>query len=161
MESPVEQVEVGDRVEVRRGRHTGATGFVVSVERSAGTLTFISLGNVNYKVPIDMVSFTPDHRALQFTPERGYNVKQGDTVIVVRGDYKGSCGTVTRVSLENKVLEVAPPGNPGVSNIHVVVGITAHLQSISILSNSLSPASRMLLPPVIVMKISVTSGKSC
>ncbi|KAH0826000.1 hypothetical protein J3R83DRAFT_7469 [Lanmaoa asiatica] len=112
-EGPVEQVQIGDMVEVRHGPHTGKTGFVFSVERPASTLSFVSSDNVVYKVPTDTVSFTPDRRTLQFSPERGYDVRQGDTITVLRGDYRGVYGTATKVCLESKVLEITPLGSPG------------------------------------------------
>lgn len=126
IKSLVEQVEIGDTVEVRRGSHAGQTGVAFSVERLAGMLSFMSSDNVLYKVPIDTVSFTPDHRALQFSPERGYNVRQGDVVMVIRGDHRGASGTVINVNLESKILELAPSESPMVSCVHIVVGTTSH-----------------------------------
>ncbi|KAI9455307.1 hypothetical protein HD554DRAFT_2042815 [Boletus coccyginus] len=52
----------------------------------------------------------PDHRALRFSPDRNYDVKQGDAIVVIRGDYRGKYGTVTRVCLDNRVLHVDPLG---------------------------------------------------
>ncbi|KAH0826466.1 hypothetical protein J3R83DRAFT_5467 [Lanmaoa asiatica] len=111
-DNSLEQVEVGDRVDVKCGPHTGGTGFVLSVQRLAGTLTFVSTHPVDrsrkYRVSIDSVTFTPDHRALKLTTDRGYNVKRGDAVVVIRGDHRGMAGTVVRVLTENRALEVAP-----------------------------------------------------
>ncbi|KAG6370385.1 hypothetical protein JVT61DRAFT_12106 [Boletus reticuloceps] len=110
-DNSLEQVEVGDQVDVKCGPHTGGTGFVLSVQRPAGTLTFVSTHPVDrshkYRVSIDSVTFTPDHRALKLTPDRGYNVKRGDAVVVIRGDHRGKAGTVVRVLTENRALEVA------------------------------------------------------
>ena len=160
MESPTEWVEVGDMVEVRRGSHAGKTGIVVTVKWPAGTLTFVLPDSAYFRVPIDAVTFTLDCRVLQFSPDRSSDVKQGDTIVVIRGDYRGKYRMVTRVCLDNKVLHIDPLGSPGVSNINVTVIIALYLWPISLLSSFLSPTSCTLSPPV-VTKISNMWGKRC
>ncbi|KAF8547337.1 hypothetical protein OG21DRAFT_1490316 [Imleria badia] len=110
VDSSVEQVEVGDTVRVTSGPLASKIGFVLSVKRLASTLTFYSIHSDDlhhkYEISITSVTFLPDAHGLKFTHEWGYNVREGDGVIVVRGDHRGKSGTVSRVHLEERVLDI-------------------------------------------------------
>lgn len=62
-------------------------------------------------VPVSLVTCTPPGNALKFSPDRGYNVRVGDAVVVVRGKSIGAKGVVGAVDLDTKTLEVVPPVN--------------------------------------------------
>lgn len=113
-----DSVQVGDTAEVKSGSHEGFSGRITQVNRLAGTLNIIGLHSPfrgrQVEVPLTCVDFTPDHRALRFTADRGYDVRQGDPVVVVRGDFIGKSGMVTQVNLDRKTLDVASTFNPSV-----------------------------------------------
>jgi hypothetical protein len=117
----VDSVQVNDAVEVISGTYTFKRGYVIQVNRLAGILTFTSSDESDhghkYDVAISVVDFMPDHRALKFTPERGFNVAPGDFVVAVRGDYIGKGGVVTRVCLDQEVLDIASNANSNVSQL--------------------------------------------
>ena len=120
-----DDVQIGDIVDLRGGCDRGYNrGYVTEVRRADGTLTFVSTEHdrvgQRFEVPISAVHFIPDPRAMKFTPDRGYNVKPGDLVFVVRGDHRGKTGTVSQVSLEEKALVISyhpGPQDPQVSSV--------------------------------------------
>ena len=66
------------------------------------------------------VEFTPDSCALQFSADRGYDVRKDDPVVVVRGDFIGRSGTVFQVNLDQKTLDVASTFNSSVRVMHTL-----------------------------------------
>jgi hypothetical protein len=116
-----ECVQICDVVDVVTGTHERGHGYVTEVQRLTGILKFRSSDPATHghsiEVPISVVLFKPDDCAFKFTPDQGYNVRQGDVVITVRGDHIGKSGTVSRVRLEEKLLDIAWDMDPQVSYI--------------------------------------------
>ncbi|KAG1806322.1 uncharacterized protein HD556DRAFT_1302827 [Suillus plorans] len=77
---------MGDYIEVLIGEHIGKCGIVRWLPKGADSLWFQD-GTLNIPVPISFIRRThlPHLQTLQYTKDRGYDVKPGDVVRVVRG----------------------------------------------------------------------------
>ncbi|KAF8836033.1 hypothetical protein BDN67DRAFT_984219 [Paxillus ammoniavirescens] len=97
-----EQIQIGNNLEVVSGPHKGTFWPVHSVNRLASQVHFqytdYSLQQYDRDVPIASVAFKPHSKALQFSAVWGYDVKQGDPVVVVWRESRGRKGT-TRFTL--------------------------------------------------------------
>jgi transcription elongation factor len=82
----VDSIQIGDYIEVLFGEHIGKCGIVRWLPKGADSLWFQD-GTLNFPVPISFIRRThlPHLQTLQYTKDRGYDVKPGDVVRVVRG----------------------------------------------------------------------------
>lgn len=102
-------------VEVLTGPHERDSGIAIEVQRLVGTVKFVvHHSSRQIEVPLTSVKFTPDPHALRFTADRGYDVRKGDHVVVVRGDFRGRSGMVYKVDLDQKTLDVGSYCTPPV-----------------------------------------------
>jgi len=113
-------IQIGDTAGIVSGPHIGVSGIVETVQRTSGMICMLTYSFHSAKelsgttvppprridVPISSVTFQPPLNALRFSVERGYNVKRGDSVVVVRGESRGRNGVVCKVNLDNKTLSV-------------------------------------------------------
>ncbi|KIJ09726.1 hypothetical protein PAXINDRAFT_17203 [Paxillus involutus ATCC 200175] len=115
VESPTEDIQSGDIADVVAGPHVGVRGAVTSVHHLAGTVQLSPLPphlGPPFNIQRSSVTFTPHPQALKFSHARGYDIRLGDHVVVVRGDGVGKTGVVSQVDLDKKVLKVAATWNP-------------------------------------------------
>jgi transcription elongation factor len=101
----VESIQIGDCVEVLVGEHIGKCGIVRWLPKGGGTLWFQD-GTLYIPVPIAVVRRThlPHLQTLQFTKDKGYDVKPGDIVRVARGPEYQTKGIVRSVDFPNARL---------------------------------------------------------
>lgn len=115
-----DSVQIGDAVDVYEGSHRGERGYVTEVHQLAGTLKFVSsreeTSGHQFVVPILVTAFKPDPRVLKYTVERGFDVRPGEDLIIMRGKHRGKRGIVSRVRLEDKSLDIAHHLEPHVSS---------------------------------------------
>ncbi|KAG2052067.1 hypothetical protein BDR06DRAFT_1058054 [Suillus hirtellus] len=80
----VDSIQIGDYIEVLFGEHIGKCGIVHCLPKGADSLWFQD-GTLNFPVPISFIWRThlPHLQTLQYTKDRGYDIKPGDVVRVV------------------------------------------------------------------------------
>jgi ribosomal protein L24 len=117
-----DSVQIGDTACIKTGLHEGFVGCVTEIKRLAGTLTIVGKlaksCSHHVEVPVMSVEFVPSSCALRFTADHGYDVRTDDPVVVIRADFIGRSGTVSRVNLDQKTLDVALTFNPSVCVMH-------------------------------------------
>jgi ribosomal protein L24 len=118
IEDSPDVIQVGDTAQVKSGPHTGMQGIVEFVQHTPGIVRLRCLvPSCHIHVPISSVTFTPPVAALRFSAARNYDVRTGESVVVVRGNYIGRSGVVSKVDLDRKTLDVASTWNPSVCGI--------------------------------------------
>ncbi|KAG1778618.1 hypothetical protein EV702DRAFT_1044479 [Suillus placidus] len=102
----VELIQIGDCVEVLVGEHIDKCGIVHWLPKGGDCLWFQD-GTLYIPVPIAVVRRThlPYLQTLQFTKDKGYDVKPGDIdigqkVFIIGGDRKGYRATLYSLSVE-------------------------------------------------------------
>ena len=83
-------------------------GFVRTVELiSSSTVYLWTVAPVfpHIAVPVMSLIFLPPSNALRYLAEKGYNVRSGDAVEVVRGHQIGRRGIVGEIDFQKKILE--------------------------------------------------------
>ncbi|KAG2744347.1 hypothetical protein P692DRAFT_20745766, partial [Suillus brevipes Sb2] len=99
----VESVQIGDSIDVLVGEHMGKSGIVRWLSKGGNYLWFQHESS-NIPVPIKTVQRIPNLQTLQFTQDRGYDVKAGDVVKVARGPEYSTKGVVQSVDFPNARL---------------------------------------------------------
>ncbi|KAG1765585.1 hypothetical protein EDD22DRAFT_845374 [Suillus occidentalis] len=101
----VELIQIGDCVEVLVGEHIGKSGIVRWLPKGGGTLWFQDR-TLYIPVPIAVVRriHLPHLQTLQFTKDKGYDVKPGDIVRVARGPEYQMKGIIRSVDFPNAHL---------------------------------------------------------
>jgi transcription elongation factor len=112
-EPPPDSIQIGDSIEVIAGEHRGKCGIVDWFPMGGTDIWFRdastndddkSGGPLTIQVPATVVRRTNLRKTLEFTKERGYDVKPGDVVSVARGPEFGAEGVVQMVDLPNAHL---------------------------------------------------------
>jgi transcription elongation factor len=99
----VESIQIGDSIDVLVGEHMGKSGIVRWLSKGGNYLWFQHESS-NIPVPIKTVQRIPNLQTLQFTQDRGYDVKAGDVVKVARGPEYSTKGVVQSVDFPNARL---------------------------------------------------------
>lgn len=100
-----ESIQIGDQIEVLVGQHMGKTGTVRWLPKASNDLWFQD-GSSSIPVPTAAVRRIPNLQTLRFTQDRGYDVKPGDVVKVVRGPEYPTKGVVRSVDFLSAHLTV-------------------------------------------------------
>ncbi|KAG1847298.1 hypothetical protein C8R48DRAFT_677640 [Suillus tomentosus] len=126
-------IEIGDFIQVLDGEHTGKRGVVDWLSKGDSNLWFRDLftpvdksGLSSISVPIAMVQRTDLTRTIQYTKERGYDVKPGDTVSVARGPEYGAKGVVQSVDFPNARLTLLCDGDRSLVDVQIRFIIKLH-----------------------------------
>lgn len=123
-----DSIEIGDFIQVLDGEHVGKRGVVDWISKGESKLWFRDIitpddtqsGLSSILVPTAMVQRTDLTQTLQYTQEKGYDVRPGDTVSVARGPECGATGVVQSVDFPNATLTLLCDGDHSlVSNIHL------------------------------------------
>ncbi|KAG1892961.1 uncharacterized protein F5891DRAFT_986285 [Suillus fuscotomentosus] len=118
LEPPPESdsIEIGDYIEVLDGRHMGKRGVVDWYAKRSTYLWFrdvltqdgreTSSGLSSISVPVAMVRRTSLTHTIQYTKDKGYDVRPGDVVTVARGPEYQAKGVVHSVDIPNAHLTI-------------------------------------------------------
>ncbi|KAG2135082.1 hypothetical protein DEU56DRAFT_756723 [Suillus clintonianus] len=116
-----ESIEIGDNIRVGDGPHAGKFGIVTWITSGSTYLWFRdvctqddteSSGELSsISVPTAFVQRTNLTHTLQYTKERGYDVRPGDVVSVVRGPEYEAKGFVHSVDFPNARLTLVSDGD--------------------------------------------------
>lgn len=112
-------IEIGDFIQVLDREHTGKHGVIDWLSKGDSNLWFRDLftpvdtksGLSSISVPIAMVQRTDLTWTIQYTKERGYDVKPGDTMSVSCGPEYGEKGVVQSVDFPNAHLTLLCDGD--------------------------------------------------
>ena len=99
-------VKISDTALVLFGPSTGYIGTVEAISSPMVSLWPLDPLLSSIMVDIHDAIFEPPANALCYSAEHGYNVKSGDTVMIVRGRWLGKRGIIGVVDLDKKTLEV-------------------------------------------------------
>ncbi|KAG1781412.1 hypothetical protein EV702DRAFT_1041938 [Suillus placidus] len=127
-----ESLQIGDEIEVCAGEYMGKCGIVVWFPIGGTTLWFRAEGNIKDELinaPTAFVQRIRPFKTLQFTKERGYDVKPGDVVIVARGPEFQTQGVVQAVDFANARLTLISEGD--YSLVNVPIGFTMKLSNVN------------------------------
>ncbi|KAG2746206.1 hypothetical protein P692DRAFT_20738644, partial [Suillus brevipes Sb2] len=116
-----ESIEIGDNIRILDGPHTGKFGIVTWIATGSKYLLFrdicaeddtvINGGLSSISVPIAIVQRTNLTQTLQYTKERGYDVRPGDAVSVIRGPEYQAQGLVHSINFPNACLTLSCDGD--------------------------------------------------
>ncbi|KAG2122206.1 hypothetical protein BD769DRAFT_1746834 [Suillus cothurnatus] len=120
-------IEIGDFIQVLDGEHAGKRGIVDWLSKADTKLWFQDFftpvdtesGLSSISVPIAMVQRTDLTQTIQYTRERGYDVKPGDVVNVARGPDYGAKGVVQSVDFPNARLTLLCDGDRSLINVQI------------------------------------------
>ncbi|KAH7905472.1 hypothetical protein BJ138DRAFT_1118437 [Hygrophoropsis aurantiaca] len=108
---PSDRIQLGDIVEVIHGPSIGMSGMVTWLDPQFAEVTFFNVEqNQNVTVPIMWTTYSPSPHVVRFSKERGYDLKAGDQIRVVRGELYGTPGEVTIVDIVAKTLTFKQSG---------------------------------------------------
>ncbi|KAG2739763.1 hypothetical protein P692DRAFT_20881415 [Suillus brevipes Sb2] len=127
-----ESLQIGDEIEVCAGEYMGKCRNVVWFPIGGTTLWFRAEGNIEDELinaPTAFVQRIRPFKTLQFTKERGYDVKPGDVVIVARGPEFQTKGVVQAVDFANARLTLISEGD--YSLVNVPIGFTMKLSNVN------------------------------
>jgi ribosomal protein L24 len=123
-----DSIEIGDHIQVLDGEHAGKRSIIDWFAKGETSLWFCdvftantepSIGLLSISVPIKMIQRMNLLQTIQFTKERGYDIRLGDTVSVVRGPEFGMKWLVHHVDFPNASLVLLCDGDKSlVSFIH-------------------------------------------
>ncbi|KAG1836146.1 hypothetical protein DFJ58DRAFT_847138 [Suillus subalutaceus] len=101
----IKSIQIGDFIEVLIGEHIGKCGIVHWLPKGGDNLWFQD-GTLHIPVPISVVQWMhlPHLQTLQYTQDKGYDVKPGDVVRVTRGPEYQTKGVVQSVDFPNARL---------------------------------------------------------
>lgn len=99
----IESIQIGDSIDVLVGKHMGKSGVVRWLSKGGNYLWF-QHESLNIPVPIKTVQRIPNLQTLQYTQDRGYDVKAGDVVKVAHGPEYSTKGVVQSVDFPNTSL---------------------------------------------------------
>jgi hypothetical protein len=128
-------IEIGDYIEVLKGEHVGKCGVINWFPKGDTKLSFhdiftvdnneSSSGLLSISVPIAIVQWMSTTQTIQYTKERGYDVKPGDVMTVVRRPEYEAKGVVQGVDFPNAHLTLlCDIDHTLVSTIHLDSGIS-------------------------------------
>ncbi|KAG1881538.1 hypothetical protein C8R48DRAFT_766558 [Suillus tomentosus] len=118
LEPPPESnfIEIGDYIEVLDGRHMGKRGVVDWYAKRSTYLWFrdvltqdgreTSSGLSSISVPVAMVRRTSLTHTIQYTKDKGYDVRPGDVMTVARGPEYQAKGVVHSIDIPNAHLTI-------------------------------------------------------
>ncbi|KIK35397.1 hypothetical protein CY34DRAFT_96149, partial [Suillus luteus UH-Slu-Lm8-n1] len=124
-----ESIQIGDQIEVLVGQHMGKTGTVRWLPKASNDLWFQD-GSSSIPVPTAAVRRIPNLQTLRFTQDRGYDVKPGDVVKVVRGPEYPTKGVVRSVDFLSAHLTVLSEIDH--SLVNVPIGFVIKIQNASL-----------------------------
>ncbi|KAG1823064.1 hypothetical protein EV424DRAFT_1346538 [Suillus variegatus] len=103
----IESIQIGDCIEVLSGEHEGKCSIVRWLSKGGNNLWFQD-GTLNIPVPISVVQrmHLPHLQTLQYTKDRGYDVKPGDVVRVACGPEYQMKGVMRNVDFPNARLSL-------------------------------------------------------
>ncbi|KAG1787811.1 uncharacterized protein HD556DRAFT_1448317 [Suillus plorans] len=123
LEPPPESdsIEIGDHIEVLNGKHMGKRGVVDWYCKGSTNLWFrdiltedsreSSSGLGIISVPVTTVQRTSLTHTIQYTKDKGYDVRPGDVVTVARGPEYQAKGVVHSVDIPNASLTILCSGD--------------------------------------------------
>lgn len=129
-----ESIEVGDYIEVRAGEHLGKRGIVEWFPIGGISLWFLCQNYIStgddeessvelqrIRVPATMVQRAYIPSTVKYTKEKGYDIRPGDVVRVVRGPEYQTKGVVQSVDFPNACLNLLSDVDRSlVSTIHSI-----------------------------------------
>ncbi|KAG2113777.1 uncharacterized protein F5147DRAFT_650196 [Suillus discolor] len=128
---------IGDYIEVMEGEHMGKRGVVDWFSKKDTNLWFRDIfivdntecsgGLSSISVPAAIVQRTSITQTIQFTKERGYDVRPGDVVTVARGPEYEAKGVVQSIDFPNACLTLLCDGDHAL--INVPIGFVVKLQN--------------------------------
>ncbi|KIK35767.1 hypothetical protein CY34DRAFT_95509, partial [Suillus luteus UH-Slu-Lm8-n1] len=121
----VESVQIGDSIDVLIGEHMGKSGIVRWLSKGGNYLWFQHESS-NIPVPIKTVQQIPNLQTLQFTQDRGYDVKAGDVVKVARGPEYSTKGVVQSVDFPNTRLTLLAETDHSLVDVPIGFVIKVH-----------------------------------
>jgi hypothetical protein len=130
-----DSIEIGDYIEVLKGEHVGKCRVINWFPKGDTKLLFrdiftvdndeSSSGLSSISVPVAIVQRMSTTQTIQFTKERGYDIKPGDVMTVVRGPEYEAKGVVQSVDFPNARLTLlCDIDHTLVSTIHLDSGIS-------------------------------------
>ncbi|KAG0703962.1 hypothetical protein DFH29DRAFT_874067 [Suillus ampliporus] len=124
-----ESIEIGDNIRVGDGPHAGKFGIVTWITSGSTHLWFRDVcteddtessgGLSSISVPTAFVQRTNLTNTLQYTKERGYDVRPGDIVSVVRGPEYQAKGFVHSVDFPNARLTLVSDGDRSLVDVPI------------------------------------------
>ncbi|KAG1885840.1 uncharacterized protein F5891DRAFT_1201663 [Suillus fuscotomentosus] len=124
-----DSIQIGDYIEVLEGEHMGRRGVVNWFAKGDTCLWFRdiltadstepddTLGSI--LVPAGIVQRTDLRKTLQFTKDKGYDVRPGDVVTVARGLEHGAKGVVQSVDFPNARLTLLCEGDYSIITVPI------------------------------------------
>ncbi|KAG1858586.1 hypothetical protein C8R48DRAFT_775023 [Suillus tomentosus] len=116
-----DSIEIGDHIEVLDGKHIGKRGVVDWYAKKSTILWFrdvltedgreTSSRFSSISVPVAMVRRTSFTHTIQYTKDKGYDVRPGDVVTVARGPEYQAKGVVHNVDIPNARLTILCDGD--------------------------------------------------
>ncbi|KAG2129750.1 hypothetical protein DEU56DRAFT_915012 [Suillus clintonianus] len=116
-----DSIEIGDHIEVLEGKHVGKRGVVDWYAKGSTHLWFrdvitqdgreTSSELSSIRVPVAMVRRTSLTCTIQYTKDKGYDVRPGDVVTVARGPEYQAKGVVHSVDIPNARLTILCDGD--------------------------------------------------
>ncbi|KAG1875742.1 hypothetical protein F4604DRAFT_1924805 [Suillus subluteus] len=116
-----DSIEIGDYIEVLNGKHMGKRGVMDWYSKGSTNLWFqdvltedgreTSSGVSSISVPVAMVQWTSLTHTIQYTKDKGYDVRPGDIVTVAHGPEYQVKGVVHSVDIPNARLTILCDGD--------------------------------------------------
>ncbi|KAG1844931.1 hypothetical protein DFJ58DRAFT_731007 [Suillus subalutaceus] len=125
----IDAIQIGDSVNVLVEEHMGKTGIVRWLSKGGNYLWFQD-GSLIIPVPIVAAQRIPNLQTLQFTQDRGYDVRPGDVVRVACGPNYTTKGVIRRVDFINAHLTLLSEIDH--SLVNVPIGFVIKLQNASL-----------------------------
>jgi hypothetical protein len=131
-------IQIGDYIEVLEGEHRGRHGIVDWFAKGDTSLWFWDilaaddpdldnrLGTI--LVPIGIVQQTDLRKMVQFTKEKGYDIRPGDVVTVACGLECGMKGIIQSINFPNAHLTVLCAGDYSLVSMHYLDSCISDLQ---------------------------------
>ncbi|KAG1851066.1 hypothetical protein DFJ58DRAFT_729045 [Suillus subalutaceus] len=139
-----ESLQIGDEIEVCAGEYMGKCGIVVWFPMGGTTLWFRAGGNIKDQLinaPAAFVQHIHPFKTLQFTKERGYDVKPRDVVTVAHGPEFQTKGIVQTVDFPNARLTQISEGNYSLISTILLKSKTPPPDPVVPSSSSMDPSS--------------------
>ncbi|KAG2085237.1 uncharacterized protein F5147DRAFT_782149 [Suillus discolor] len=134
-----DSIEIGDHIEVLCGEHARKHGVVDWFAKGETSLWFRdiftadrepSISLLSISIPVKMFQRTNLAQTIQFTKERGYDIRPGDAVSVVRGPEFGMKGLMQHVDFPNAALILICDSDKSLINVPIKFFVKLHNASL-------------------------------